>query len=190
MDKKFNLAHLGILSIFATNFIGIIYFLTPIGFIILLIATTSFRKTNNIAFLFLLIFLEIVWFMRIIIDPSLPYQYYFSRYLLGEVIPYGLLIIAIYLGSMYQNQNKKLYIHLATGSILLIITFSLYFSYFQLLGKEADGPSDAIHHITQLVNPNDIVLLNGGHLMRTLATPLNYYYHINTITFIDFSQAN
>jgi len=187
VDKKYNLAYKGISSLFGTNLMGIIYYLTPAGFILFLMAINSFRKKTDTVFFLLFLFLSIAWFMRVIIDPTLWYQYYYARYLLGEVIPYGLLVVSLYLAYLYRN---KIYRVFSTIAFLTIILFSLYFSSLQLFVHEAKNVSGTLRQISKSINENDIVLLAGGHITRTLDTPLNYYYHLNTMRISNFTQTN
>ena len=188
VDKIYHLANQGITSILGTQLAGIIYYLTPIGFILFLMAINFLRKTLNATTFLLYVFLIIAFIMRLIMKPVLLYEYYYARYLLEEIVPYGLLIISIYL--VHLHQKNKLSRIFAIISSLAILLYSLYFTSFQLLGHETNGVIEPISKISEQVHPNDIILLSSAHLIRTLATPLSYYFHQNIAATPYLNQIN
>lgn len=177
-----DLAHHGLSSILATNFVSIIYYLTPAGFIVLLMSIASFRGKNDVAYFLMLFFFSIFYFMRSILNPTVPYQFGLARYLLLEVIPYGLLIISLYLTYVY-HQNNKMSRLLVKGTFLAIVLFSLYFTLPQIFVHEAKYESQTIQRISKQIEENDLVLIDDAYLMMRLSTPLTYYYDLNVASF-------
>lgn len=179
-----DLAHHGFSSILATNFVSIIYYLTPAGFIVLLMSINSFRGKNDVAYFLMLFFFSIVYFMRSIANPTVPHQFWYARYLLLEVIPYGLLIISLYLTCVYQNnKTSRLFVK---SAFLAILLFSLYFTLPQIFVHEAKYQSQTIQGIAKQIDGNDLVLIDDAYLMIRLGTPLTYYYGLD----VSFGQPN
>jgi hypothetical protein len=184
-NQRWHIADKGVISLAYSSIVVAVSYLTPFGFLLFLAALNCMRKVSNIKILTLIIFLSVVWFMRIILAPVIPYQYYYARYLLGEVVPYSFLLIAIYVGQAIEKDR----IHKIVIGLLCIcvLVFSVYFTSFQLLGRVAKGADKALSGVAGRMDGNDILLINaeGFAHYNELVTPLSYYYGLNTITVPD-----
>jgi hypothetical protein len=117
-------------------------------------------------------------FFTSIISASqvLPYQFYYARYLLSEIVPYGLLLGALYWTALWaKGSSSKMVMKIACG---LTCGYFMFFSSFQLQGVEADGAAQALQTVKNDIKRSDLLLLGFDDLR--LQTSLSYYYDINT----------
>jgi hypothetical protein len=95
--------------------------------------------------------------------------------LLPEVIPYSLLVISLYLGSM---KKKKLLVYPA---VLLMLSFFLFFSFYLVNGKEEPDRS-FLTEISDQVKEKDLLLIRAADKKANASyftTPLVYYRNLN-----------
>lgn len=106
------------------------------------------------------------------------YNYYHSRYILSEIIPYTLLLASVVFLEMWQEE-KYLYKRAAQ---LLFLTTILYFCVFtsvQMLGKEMPGLY-SYNLVDRIVSEKDILFINKDYRSGSaMMAPLKYYYNKN-----------
>lgn len=156
-----------------------VQYITPPLMLLLVIGLIRYKGKNsfmNLSLFFLLFF----WVYFAIIKNVVPYQYYYSRYLLSELVPYTIMAAVILI---YDARNK----YLKFLSMLLIICAFLYsgnLMRYQFLGVEADGAYNSIKQISDRVDDNDLIVLEGdvNLSLGPMKTALVYYFGKNVVT--------
>lgn len=124
------------------------------------------------------IFVTIFTAFVFIVGGQTLYQYYYARYMLSEVIPYSLLLIAIYLADLYRdggNGQRRLVVAAAAFYLL----YSGYFTSFQLKGREAAGAAESLQKVADRLGKQDLLFIESGDFQ--VITPLTIYYGLNVI---------
>ena len=162
-----------------SNIFVTICYLSPVGFAIFVYSIFRiFPKKTNVTWNAFLVFLCSFWYCATVIKFATPYQYYYARYLLSELIPYTLLAICLVLGYLFQKRKW-----LKITSLCLTAFIGVYFLYFtlhQYKGKSADGAHSALKSIQEAVDEKDLLLLYDIHSPLFLQTPLSLFYGLNT----------
>lgn len=124
------------------------------------------------------IFLLMFWFHISILLWFVAYQYYYSRYLLSEVIPFILLITIAGVVELRRYQRLAIIFILLGAAYMLSITLT------QFKGREMEGYQESLSAIESHVKPDDILLLDNEVLNvgGDIKTPLRFYYNYNVIT--------
>jgi hypothetical protein len=161
-----------------------ISYLSLFGFILFLPALNKIRRERNILYGSLVFFLIIFWFINTIMRQSIPYQYYYARYLLNEIIPYSFLLISLYLGDMYEK--RSFHRNIAVIFIVAICIYSLYFTLQQFKGSEADGAAESLERIERHLDEKDLIFITFNDAQ--IITSLKYYYNLNTFYIDDFNK--
>lgn len=182
IDVRWNMANLGLRSIpFSNIFVAILY-LSPFASLLVLFAANYFRRKKDVLTDSLLVFLAAFGLYTLVIRFTTPYQYYYTRYLLSELLPYSFLLASLYLGYLFsKNRSRRFVAYLFTG---LIFAYSLFFTSFQLLGRGADGADVALKRIQAQMDKGDLLLIlkNNFSSHNQIKTPLSYYYDIDTFS--------
>lgn len=185
IDVRWNMASRGLRSIpFSNIFVAILY-LSPFASLLVLFAVNYFRRKKDVLIDSLLVFLAAFGLYTLVIRFTTPYQYYYTRYLLSELLPYSFLLASLYLGYLFlKTKSRRLVACFFTG---LIFVYSLFFTSFQLLGREADGADTTLKKIQTQMDKGDLLLIlkNEFASYSQIKTPLSYYYGLDT-----FSVAN
>jgi hypothetical protein len=121
--------------------------------------------------LFLLQFVGSAAFLQWLV----PYQYYYARYLLSELIPAGILVAIAGLVALRASVVGR---RVAT---LLAGTAAAYFCFFSVLqwrGIEADGAYPALAEIAKHLGSDDLLFIKRGSFQRQadIRTPLIYLF--------------
>lgn len=168
---KVGLEHFVLLS---TSYSTMLY-LTWFGSILFLGALNHQRKAHTFEHFFFLLFLLYFWIMRIYIPAQSGYHYYGARYLFSEVIVYSLLLIALYGSYLLQKNNIKRWF----GALCIagLLVYSLFFTFHQLKGQEADGSNQALTLIANQMDGSD--LLFSTFQDAEIMTALQSYFDLN-----------
>lgn len=156
--------------------------ISPLGFILYISALFyfSFKKKNNL-FIFLISVLSILfWGYYQIISKVVYYQYYYTRYLLPELIIYSLLLISIFIARIYSKNTIGKIISVIVS--FFIITYFCYFSSIHLLKNEGLD-NQFFKELKKHISSNDLILLDLSKYKNEIYTPLMYYYDFNAINF-------
>jgi hypothetical protein len=181
IDKRWHMAGYGWKALPHANIFVAIMYLSPFGFLLFFYdCIRSIPKQKNVLWLTFAAFLAMFWFYRTIIQDTTPYQYYYARYLVSELIPYSLLSISILLGELFTKNNKTKIL-----SITLCGLISIYFGYYtvyQFSGKTADGAHASLSRIQRHLENNDLLLIYPKHFkhLTEIKTALSFFYDVNT----------
>jgi hypothetical protein len=161
------------------GFLTTVLYLSPLGFVLLVFSVWDRRKNNNLYIGVVLLILIGSLFYNWGILRLTQYHYYFARYQLTELIPFGLLLISILLGSMLKRPKLKI---LSVFLIVLLSTYSLYFSLIQL--RDSEGLKiENLEYIEDLVGEEDalIVVRTDFTSFNQIIFPLRYYYGMDVV---------
>ncbi len=172
---------LGWSSMKYSNIVVAIEYLSPMAFAVFLWGVLAvFPGKRDISWISLMFFLCMFWYLATVIRFFTPYQYYYARYLLTEVIPYTLLAVSLALGIFFQK--GRLGKTIALSLAITIAGYFLYFTAFQFMGESADGAYAGIKKIDELVDEDDVIFLYrvDSQLPWDLRTPLSFFFDMNT----------
>ena len=122
--------------------------------------------------------------------PVVPEHYYYARYLLGEVVPYGLVLAVTVTFLAAPGAFRRL----GMAAILAAIPFQLYFTAKQAPVREGVQSYDVMDRVAYVVG-SDVLLFDvegfregaPGRHMR-LQTPLTHYFGIDVFPYDAASQ--
>jgi hypothetical protein len=150
--------------------------LSPVGFLLLLLSAVYIRRTTKFSVIALALFIIFFWTYFIIFLRNNPrYQYYYARYLVSELVPYSLLMISLYAGDLFMQGTCKKY--LSALAIFFISAYFIYFSLYQLKGRENAGAYESLKMVAHHVGKNDLLISDVQNI--ELITPLRYYFGLN-----------
>lgn len=187
-DHRWEIGGNGFRDIRVMTLYNIGLYLSPIGILVLFYAFYYYRKKLKPVFLLLLSFITLFWFYNLLYSPYISYQFYYSRYLISEVIPYSLLLIALFLGDILLNNRQK-FIRIVNYIFIILITgYFLFYSSFQFLGKESASQL-FFYQLKKLVHTNDVLLYQEPYNFNyhIIGTPLKYYYNFNLVRLFDIN---
>ncbi len=181
LDGRFHLVRLGVQSLEFSPIFSVVLYLTPFGVVFFLLAVGAARRSRDVMIIALTIFLSLSWVMRVGLESALPFQFYFSRYLSCEVIPYSMLLLVVFMHTLYLKGPAY-----RAGVTIAAVCMSLYFGYFssfQLFVREAEGAHEALQRIEKRMDKGSILVFNQHNAKRyyPILTPLSLYYGLNTV---------
>lgn len=181
-DIQYHMVKLGSDSLMQSSIIVLLLYLSPVVFVIFILAIIKNNKFRDIYITGILLFISLFMFLRISLTNFTPY-YYYGRYLSGELLPYIILIACIYMSKVLVEKNKvkKIFVIL---SICFVTVYSLVFASFQFQGPVSENSNESLKIIKQEINKNDLLLIDKNSIGIALKTSLEYYYNINTM-FVD-----
>lgn len=112
-------------------------------------------------------------------NPAIPYQYYYARYLLSEVVPYGIVIFTVAMTSSTALLWRR-------AGWAMVLASSVLFGFFTLRqfgAEEGVRPLKVLREIAAQVDDGDVLLIeaNGWRIPRPfVVTPLRFYFGLNT----------
>ncbi|MDD4110574.1 MAG: hypothetical protein PHS54_03360 [Clostridia bacterium] len=154
-------------------------YLTIVGFLLLLIAVYSLGKSRKTTNNLLVVFLSMFWFYILFLQYRIPYQYYYARYHLSEVLPFSLLAVSIFLTAIwYRKKWGKYFVPVIVGIMCL---FLLPITMVQFAGAENEGVHKPLGEIAEIVE--DDILLVGKNISDSIVTSLKFYYELKVVKF-------
>ncbi|SHE36640.1 hypothetical protein SAMN02745206_00204 [Desulfacinum infernum DSM 9756] len=172
LGSRWALAASGWAGFTSTSVIVAIKYLSPITFLAFIVATFKLNKDwlGTAGLVFILGF----WFYIAALQWTIPYQYYYARYLLSEIVPYTLLLTVVWTKTAQGRLAKTAKF---IGSAVIVMYFAV-FSSFQLQGKEADGAYTSLNQISGELTDSDLLLLDrrGFRRYAEIKTPLVYFF--------------
>jgi len=190
IGQRWGMAAQGLESVKRTSFWVTVQYLSPFLFVLFL--TSLLRKRNRDAVRgALLFFLLSFWGYILLLQWTIPYQYYYARYILSEVLPYTVLFAVLYawegpllprgpMGFRGWTYGKL------TVSVLLFFSmvYSVSFSATQLGRREVSGVRESLDRVAGQFGRDDIVFLvrDGLGLHNEIKTSLMFYYNKNVAT--------
>jgi|GEM_PF-3504949 len=140
--------------------------LSPLGLFLLFLAPyirTTWTTSTHLGFLFL----GTIW-MGMLMQPWVPYLYYYGRYLSGEMIPYSLILISGIIGVLLRSHK-----YLARTIVVFMAIYFSYFSFSQYNKFESDSP-EFYREASKYISPRDVVLAFG--MDERMYVPLRVIY--------------
>jgi hypothetical protein len=119
-----------------------------------------------------------------IVQWFVPYQYYYARYQLSELIPYALLIVIV-------RGHEWWYWPRIRGVLIAALTLSgVYFAWYTwpLVGfREGKGAHESLARIADHLDSNDVLLFDQTATLNPheLVTPLRFFFGKHVYTFGD-----
>ena len=150
-------------------------FMSPILFVIVLFGGLR-RPVRNTATGLVYVFAAIC-FVGILMRPTVPYLYYYGRYLIVDVLPAFLLLGSIFLVT-WMTASKRLVRVIAAGLTVSVVAYSLLFSSI-MLNKHEGEDSGIFSSIAEQVEDNDILLFSNT--TQQLMVPLRAIHEINLL---------
>jgi hypothetical protein len=177
VDKTFGLAEKGLYSVEHSNIYTLIQYISPIGFLGLLIYLFRHIREKNIVYTGALVYLLVFMFARLTMSFYTPY-YYYGRYLFGEIVPFVILIISLFIGDCLKS-NKNVIKYSGIGVLIIVCTYFSVFSIQQIGKSENSGLNAQLKRVASHVDKSDLLLLSKD-IPIDMKTSFEYYYNINT----------
>jgi len=158
----------------------LIIIISPVSFIVLLIAPLL-RNNWRVEVLFCFLFVSTVW-IAVLLQPWVPYLYYYGRYLVSEMVPYSLILVAGVLGSVYSGKKSKFILF----SVIIITIYFVGYSFSQYGKIESELPGsyrDVLKHVSR----HDVVLTHA--LSGADQVPFRLAYGLNIFPITDHRAA-
>ncbi len=165
ISGRFHIAGRGWDSLPYTNLWVLGTYLTPFGVLLLALSFAHFRPPRaTAAHTALLAFIVTAAAFRLVGRFVTPYHYYYTRYLAGEVLPYSLLLISLYLSAAHAKLRRPTVYATICAAVLLTIN-SIYNLAFQLRGRPDAGAYESLSRLAGHVGDRDLLLV-AGHPIR------------------------
>lgn len=173
----FRLLHDGVDAFSASTGVAAVSYLSPLVFLLLILFFLNLAKNKQPDPLTVwgALFVAMFWGFYVLAINKLPYQYYYARYLLSEVVPFSLLLVVLYLGRMFLLPGRKTWAYIAVAAIAV---YSLYFTACQFKGREADGAYNGLKKVAVRLQKDDLLFVTFNDFRLLL--PLRYFFDLNT----------
>jgi hypothetical protein len=182
MIAHWGLAGLGIASVLRSSLVVAGSYVSPP--LAILALTGLFYRKGTPHFTLLLVFLFQFIFYAAFLQWLIPYQYYYARYLLSEVVPFSVIVAMAGLLSWWP---RPIWRRVALVLVLCAVGYFLYFTAHQWLGKEADGAYAALEEIAREVGEEDLIFIKRDSFeqQEQIRTPLIYVFEKRIVVFED-----
>ena len=155
-------------------------YLCPLVFVALLVLAQ--RRWKGPAPAFLLFFVLCFFFYAALLNWNIPYQPYYARYLVSELVPYSILFVVCCLAWVDSARGRR--------ALVVVLSFSaVYYGLFSAaqLGKiENQGARESIARVAGVADDGDVILLDkvnaNGYFPDEIKTPLVYTFGRNVIS--------
>ncbi len=155
-------------------------------FLLVLFAYVLIRYNENLSveFFLLTLFIFFVFAYICVLQWFIPYQYYYARYLLSEILPLMVLL------TLTRLSMKDLRHPLCVSLLFLTVLQFSIFTTSQLRSKELDGFKESILELTSHIGRDDIVILDRPLIKLhdktetpfEIKTSLRFYFDRNVIS--------
>ncbi|MCK9368657.1 glycosyltransferase family 39 protein [Candidatus Dojkabacteria bacterium] len=176
-DKHWEMSGVGWYALKDMPISSVILYLSPLGFLLFTILISKIKRIES-SFLFFFLFLFLGFNAAIV--RYTPYQFYYARYQLSEIVPIIYIFISIYL-VMLLDKKKKFWFYFL---IIPLFLYNAFFCVFQYQGYVGTTPKvyNEIQNITG--TENVVIYYNPTNWHDNyIFTPLKYYFNqpaINT----------
>lgn len=171
LDVRWEMVGQGIHSFSYSSIVVTVLYISPFLFVLFLLALFVAKGYQRLLLCFLLLF----WVYIALFQWLIPYQFYYARYLLSEVVPYSILfaVVSFPLHAISAYQKRLFYLIIVATS-----GYYVYYSIHQLQGNEAQTAYENLQVISKHVEDDDLLLLNkNGFLFRgEIQTALLYLF--------------
>lgn len=158
-----------------------ILYLSPLGFVLLIIGAFLNKIRNNGLAVLTVVFVAFMM-AACLLQPYSAYAFYYDRYYLSEVIPCSLMLIAIIIApaapiSLPVSARTAANRWLRIGATVFIAAYFACFSLCQL-GKTEGSYPDFFYEINKTVGGNDLLLYEEGEYQLVIKGSLVAYFNI------------
>jgi len=186
LDDMWGIAGTGLKAVFHSSIVVFTEHISPFLITIFLISLLKYNR-KNLYLNILLLFIFGFWVYALILQNVIPYQYYYARYLLSELIPYVILFTVLFMAT-FKNQK------IAKGFIVLSLIYFVLLTSMQLRGTESKGAYESLNQVAKEVSKNDLLLVDNMHLFNDypmeIKTTLKYYYDLSPFSYKKNDEIN
>jgi hypothetical protein len=123
------------------------------------------------------LFLVTAWPVYMTFASSIPYLYYYGRYLLPEILP------AAIITTVLAADSGRLPRRVAMGLASLALIYFAFFSLVQFQHSEGEV-GRPFHQIADRLSPDDVLVVDGAHFIEGVRSqvviPLRYAFGLST----------
>ena len=131
----------------------LLLFVSPIGFLLLLLGPWV-RKKRSLIFSVLCIFFSLLWIVTLT-RPYTPYLYYYGRYLAVDVLPISLFFVAATGTDLYNSSRKWI----GAVAVAAVMAWSMLFSVLQLGNTEGES-NKTLEAFAEEVTKEDVLVVS------------------------------
>ena len=176
--ERFGVVGAGAAVFWRTGAVGWLLYTSPL--LVLIGIAGVLRMPHRWPLVLLYVFLAVCLFANLAVNVPVIYQhYYYARYLVSEIVPYG---IALAVAVTFLSTSRPLRV-LGAASIVITAPLHLYFVLQQLPVREGVRPYAVMSTIADSVGDGLLLLDTDGwggkrnwERYARLQTPLIYYY--------------
>lgn len=174
----------GMESVAASSLVATIIAITPITFVIFFYFMLR-RCESGVGNIIKMAVLVIFSFIGVF-NFFVPYQPYYDRYLVSELVPYILILVVVFFAWMDSGVLRSFF-----GVFLLIgALFAGALSLMHVGKIEQRGAFEDLERIASHIGERDLVLLQGQDLWGKIKTPLVLKFKKNVVSVSDESIEN
>lgn len=152
-----------------------ILYLSPFGFVLLIVGVFLRKIRKNGLTALAMVFLAFMM-AACLFQPYSAYAFYFDRYYLSEVIPCGLMLMAIIIAPAAPITTIPDH-WLRGGIVVLIAAYFAFFSLCQLNKTEGSYP-DFFSEVNETLGSNDLLFYEEGEWHQVIKGCLVAYFNI------------
>jgi hypothetical protein len=140
---------------------------SPIG-LLLLIALPAFRMQWSLPAWLAVAFLA-TCFVVVLAQPTIPYLYYYGRYLSSEIVPASLIVLAGLFAALWQRRHRR-------TVVVLLTPILVYFAAFSAVqyGRVESETTAFYGEVARITTPNDVIVFPDKIDQLTVALRLSY----------------
>lgn len=125
-----------------------------------------------------------ICFSGVLLRPTVPYLYYYGRYLAVDILPAFLLLGSVILVT-WTASKKRMIRFVAGATVAVVIGYSLLFSSI-MLGKHEGEDAGFFTAVAEEVTKNDVVLFSTTS--QQVMVPLKARYELNIVALDNLQQ--
>jgi len=144
--------------------------LSPLLFLLIFINPILKIKFNNLQNI-LLVSISIFWIAILLDRWVILYIYYYSRYVVSEMLMYSIILVSIIINELLNR--KKIYNELAKFIIVFSLLYSILFSGIQI-NKAQTEITDLYSEIEEFIKEDDLII---SFLDQSVNAPIKYYFN-------------
>jgi hypothetical protein len=177
LDMRWGLSGSGIGAVIRSSVINWFIYSSPV--LVILGGIAILRKRHDLRLVLVCLVALVPLAVFAMANPIIPYQYYYSRYLLSESVPYAMVacVVALFAGGSGRWRI------LGVTAVALSIPLFGYYTLKQYGAEEGVRPISVLRKISDHVDEADVLLIEpaGWQIPRELVeTPLRFYFDIRT----------
>lgn len=178
------LSNKGMESIAATSLVATIIAVSP--FLWVVFCYLMFKKCElGIGNLLKMVIIVVFSYIGIL-QFFLPYQPYYDRYLVSELVPYIIIFLVIFFAWMPTGRLRSYFkAFMLVGGI-----FAGGLSLMHVGKVELSGAYEGLERVANNIGKNDVVLLHGEGVWGEIKMPLVYKFNKNVVSISDESLEN